>query len=336
MTQINQYLNQATEVTAASVFDVDFWDPVLNEFRSMKIDLQTIVAAIQTNFPNLFDTLYTSDGQLFENRTVDLSNFKLIFQNGSVYIGTTGVTPGIFKLEIVSSTSGILSNAPNGVAGQFNGNVAISAISSYIGVFSYGRRNVIRDDSVNIPPDDQTAILDIISNSRGILIPRLEQGQIDAIPSPSRSLLLFNVSRDVFQTYDPIYGWRQVGPSQFEFEIDFSQTPLDPVGVNEIFKATRLKKNAVMTRVIVLGEGMSIHMGGALRLDIGFRNDDQLFYSEDNFAAMDSPQGTTTSFGNSNRTTDFEVPFRVAVFEKTPGSGEVLNSGKILVTIIVS
>lgn len=51
-------------------------------------------------------------------------------------------------------------------------------------------------------PPDPKAMLDISSNSKGILIPRMTQAERDAIVSPATGLLLYNSSSNSFQYYN--------------------------------------------------------------------------------------------------------------------------------------
>lgn len=48
---------------------------------------------------------------------------------------------------------------------------------------------------------DPKAMLDISSNAKGVLIPRLTQGERDAIAAPPQGLLIFNTSSNSFQYY---------------------------------------------------------------------------------------------------------------------------------------
>lgn len=48
---------------------------------------------------------------------------------------------------------------------------------------------------------DPKAMLDISSNAKGVLIPRLTQGERDAITAPPQGLLIFNTSSNSFQYY---------------------------------------------------------------------------------------------------------------------------------------
>jgi hypothetical protein len=54
-----------------------------------------------------------------------------------------------------------------------------------------------------------SAILDIVSNTTGILIPRLTTSQRNSISSPAQGLLIFNTSTNSFEYYDGT-GWQTI------------------------------------------------------------------------------------------------------------------------------
>ncbi len=59
-------------------------------------------------------------------------------------------------------------------------------------------------------PDD-SSILDITSNSKGLLIPRVTTAQRDAVVDPAKGLILFNVTTSNFNYFDTI--WKDFSPS---------------------------------------------------------------------------------------------------------------------------
>ena len=72
-----------------------------------------------------------------------------------------------------------------------------------------------------------SAMLDVSSNSKGMLIPRLDNGQITGMPNPAHGLLVFNTSYDCFYYYistGPGSGaWRQLidnGNNNTLYDID--------------------------------------------------------------------------------------------------------------------
>jgi N-acetylneuraminic acid mutarotase len=54
---------------------------------------------------------------------------------------------------------------------------------------------------------DSSARLEVWDTLRGILIPRLTTAQRNAIPTPARSLLIYNIDCDEYQYYIPGTGW---------------------------------------------------------------------------------------------------------------------------------
>jgi|GEM_PF-1773488 len=62
----------------------------------------------------------------------------------------------------------------------------------------------VKDDGtigINTNSPDATAILDIVSNSKGLLIPRLSNAQRNAITSPANSLIIYNTTSKCLEIY---------------------------------------------------------------------------------------------------------------------------------------
>lgn len=59
-------------------------------------------------------------------------------------------------------------------------------------------------------PPDPSAILDIQSNSGGLLYPRLTTAQRNAILSPANGLTIYNTTTNCLQTYFPSSGWQDI------------------------------------------------------------------------------------------------------------------------------
>lgn len=70
---------------------------------------------------------------------------------------------------------------------------------------SYGQIAV--SDIVSQPVPDSTAILDLQSNSRGFLPPRMTTVQRDNISNPAHGLVIANTTTNCLQVYYPIQGW---------------------------------------------------------------------------------------------------------------------------------
>lgn len=66
--------------------------------------------------------------------------------------------------------------------------------------------------SENQDPPEESAILEIESNNKGLLIPRLTDEQRDDIANPSLGLFIFNISSKKFNFYDGT-GWFEMSPN---------------------------------------------------------------------------------------------------------------------------
>ena len=65
---------------------------------------------------------------------------------------------------------------------------------------------------INEPNPDNSAILEMTSTERGLLIPRMTTGERDIIPSPANSLLIFNTSTQCFEAWNqPSTSWVAFG-----------------------------------------------------------------------------------------------------------------------------
>lgn len=60
------------------------------------------------------------------------------------------------------------------------------------------------------PQPDSSALFDLQSSQRGILIPRMTQVERDNITNPAHSLMIFNTTTDCFEAYYTGGGWRSV------------------------------------------------------------------------------------------------------------------------------
>lgn len=57
-----------------------------------------------------------------------------------------------------------------------------------------------------------SALLDVQSNTKGVLIPRMNQGEINAIVSPAQGLMVFNTNSNSFQFFNGVQ-WNNIGHS---------------------------------------------------------------------------------------------------------------------------
>ncbi len=74
----------------------------------------------------------------------------------------------------------------------------------YFGIIIMSHLSLNAQVSINITGTnpDASAMLDVVSTSKGVLIPRMTTSQRDAISNPAQSLLIFNTSSQCFQSYD--------------------------------------------------------------------------------------------------------------------------------------
>lgn len=208
--QINQYPNQATSLTVEDRFDTDK-NLGLGVWQSQQFDLPTLVDGIINTFPNLFDTIYTADGTLNGNRTVELDDFKISFLNGNINIGTTGYTGGLFRLEVLGTTSGIVSTAPGTAIAASSTGTAIAASSLVTGLFSSAPRNIFMT-SGSTSTVISSSLLDCFSTTQGTrTAPRMTEAERDAIVSPADYLEIVNTTRERKEIYKPFWGWHPVG-----------------------------------------------------------------------------------------------------------------------------
>lgn len=84
--------------------------------------------------------------------------------------------------------------------------------------------------SVDGSNPDPSAMLDVKSNTHGILIPRLNNAQRDAIPSPATGLIIYNTYTNRFNYYDGS-GWYEIG-STFVSNTTGTNAPGGGVAIN--------------------------------------------------------------------------------------------------------
>ena len=70
----------------------------------------------------------------------------------------------------------------------------------------------IRNLGIGTASPDTTAILDIVSTSKGILLPRMTTDQRDAIVAPANALLIYNTDQQCYNFYDSVANqWQGMG-----------------------------------------------------------------------------------------------------------------------------
>jgi len=85
---------------------------------------------------------------------------------------------------------------------------------------------------INNPTPDASALLDLTSTNRGLLVPRMTTAQRDGIPLPALSLLIFNTSTDRFEYFNgsawvPLVaggGWSITGNADIDANENFLGT----------------------------------------------------------------------------------------------------------------
>jgi len=88
--------------------------------------------------------------------------------------------------------------------------------------------------NTNVP--DPSAVLDVFSADKGMLIPRLTHTQMIAIPAPANGLMVYNTTDDCLEMYFPT-GWSKIRCSCSAFpSANFSlQSSVTSVGVAQTF-----------------------------------------------------------------------------------------------------
>lgn len=183
------------------------------------------------------NTIYTADGSLSGNRTVNMATNNLRFHNGKFILGAdltlpyllsvNGASEGLYGAFFISAgaaaingydatgSGGVFTTATgtallasatgSGLAGSFKGNVQVQP---------YGASNAF----------EASAIHQIDATDKGILIPRMTTAQISAIPSPAIGLQVFNTDRNRFEHYNGSY-WQ--GETKFLPIQHTSWSPVD-------------------------------------------------------------------------------------------------------------
>ncbi len=300
MPEINEFPNQATEMTVLDRFGFDQQDPITLQWLTKKYDLPTLMGALMELFPDVFKNIYTGNGIQTSERTVDMNELKLMFMNGRFLIGTTGIpTPGIvFRAEIAGDTSGTRITGGSGTGAEIHGAVAAIQLFSLagLGVFSSAPRNVFRDNGTSIPSDVPSSLIEVMSTTRGVrVLPALSEGQRDAISTPADHLMLLNRTIGYPELHHPSYGWQSIGYGRIQITIDFSVTPYD--GATPISIATSIPQGKLIHKIVAIG--YSIDTSSATSLIVGMNSQPSYFTSS--ISTLNSSSGDV-SVGNSNRT----------------------------------
>jgi hypothetical protein len=94
---------------------------------------------------------------------------------------------------------------------------------------------------INTQTPDQSARLDIYDTSKGVLVPRLTNSQMNAIPSPATGLLIFNSQTESFY-YRTASKWVQLLPETSTLKIEVGNNLPGPIE-NCIFLDITLQNN---------------------------------------------------------------------------------------------
>lgn len=183
--------------------------------------------------------IYTGNGTLTADRTVDQSGRALSFINGKLTVGTAStVLP--FRSTIYGNEAGVIENGTyifaikNALHAQSNLGLAIAAHSaSGIGLASYAPWNYIRKNSTGtLPTPEPSSIWDVFTTDQGVRnVPRLTESERDAISSPADYLEIVNTTRDRKEIYLPFWGWHPVGTITPDWGYEFMDecTAANPV-----------------------------------------------------------------------------------------------------------
>jgi hypothetical protein len=153
-------------------------------------------------------------GKQLQNLSID--DDKLIIRGSIAGRGLTATIAEDFRLINGITASVLTVNTDNGIE-LWNDNVVLGGtLSKWTDIdisgntFSFLNSNV---NLLNIFPSglsigsisiNDSAVLDINSSSKGVLIPRLTLSERDTITSPESSLLIFNIDLNQFEFWDSI------------------------------------------------------------------------------------------------------------------------------------
>lgn len=182
--KIHQYPLERLTFGDDDYYDIDYWDGAA--YQTAKIKGSTIKDAIRSGIL----TIYSDNGSLTENRTVNIAGFNLAFTGGSIGMGD--------DLTVVSTDA----------AKPWVGNFINSNGDAVLYVANTG-------DNVGIGTSapESDAKLDIESTSKGILIPRMtttERGSI-TLATFNESMIIYNTTTNQFEYIDSALNWVSFG-----------------------------------------------------------------------------------------------------------------------------
>jgi len=146
---------------------------------------------------------------------------------------------------------------------QIDGSVTSSASAAIDGSDNMGGL-VSLTVGAAISSKDPSAILDLQSSSKGVLIPRMTQAQRDAIVAPASSLLIFNTESAQFQIY--INGaWQSVTPrQQVLFEVNGPYYVGGSVQTGLLYERAKQSRKILGAKLYLTRNGT----GGTLQVDV--------------------------------------------------------------------
>jgi len=135
------------------------------------------------------------------------------------------------------------SNATNEIAiGQ--GVTGLGSSTTVLGnnstIFTALRGSVVIGTTVNTT----SAILEVESTTKGVLIPRMTTAQRNSISSPATSLQIYNTSEGYIEYYDAFWGWLPIA-LQNEWKRKFGSEYFNDFGVNNTFTGDGVFQTAV-------------------------------------------------------------------------------------------
>jgi hypothetical protein len=182
--KINQYPLERLTFGDDDYYDIDYWDGA--GYQTAKIKGSVIKAGIEAGVL----TIYANDGTLSGNRTVNLDSYYLAMQGGEVTFG---------DFMTVISTD----------ASRYSLSQFISSNSQPVLVVGNQHENV----GIGTHNPNTSAKLEIISDDKGILIPRLTTTQRNNITLGvgEESLLIYNTTTNQFEYVDSSLNWVALG-----------------------------------------------------------------------------------------------------------------------------
>lgn len=165
------------------------------------------------------DDTTTSIGRVYRgNGTIFRMDSLILHLNGNAFTGISFFTGSLANSDywIARVGSALTLNSPGSLALRSNGNLIynFNAADGHIYRNSSGtemlRLNANGSLLMGTSTNDGSAILNLSSTSKGVLIPRMSTTNRDAISSPATGLLIYNTSTNKFNFYSGS-AWTEIG-----------------------------------------------------------------------------------------------------------------------------